>query len=60
MARLCPPKLSVEAKTIHDSEQARREYVPLAQRKVKIGGARTAQTTTEGTDTEAPPKKKKK
>ena len=36
-----------------------KDYVPPAQRKVTIGGARTAQTTTEGTDTEAPPKKKK-
>ena len=49
----------VSAKSIHDSDQARREYVPASQRKVTIGGARTAQTTTEGTDSEAPPKKKK-
>ncbi len=49
-----------EAMLYKNSDQIRAEYVPSARRKVTIGGDRDEQATTEGTNSEAPPKKEKK
>ena len=48
------------AMKVKNSDQARAEYVRPALRKVNVGGERADVSTTEGTNSEAPPKKEKK
>ena len=60
--RLATNRLTVEAVGIRDSNQARAEYLPPdhPRRKANIAGAQTTKSTSDGTASEAPPKKEKK